>query len=96
MQRRHAHGAGLAGGGDNRIGEEDVLNRFATDSDRIHFGVGRDVGREHYGVVGSGDHLIADGNSTTKWALAVGNPFAAGFDGHLHEFGGIDHRYTLS
>jgi hypothetical protein len=49
---------------------------------------------QHDRVVGPGNHPIADGDRATKGTLAVGDAFPASFDGHSHQFGGIDHRYT--
>jgi hypothetical protein len=94
MQGRHAHGAWLAGGGHDRIGEENFLDRFAAHADRIHLGMGRDVGRRYHRVMSTGDDTVADGNRTAKGALPLGDPCAASLDGHLHQFSGIDHEVS--
>src|SRR3954447_19771070 len=57
-----AHGARLAGGGDNGVFEKDVLDLAVCRTDGVHLGVSRDVGGEHNRVVLVRDHAVANGD----------------------------------
>ena len=73
--------------------EKDVAHRLVAGADRVHLGVGRDVGRQHHRVVLAGDHAVADGDGAAKGALPAGQALAARVDGHLHQFFGRNHGH---
>jgi hypothetical protein len=70
MERRHAHGARLAGCSDDRTVQEDVAGVAARFADCIHFGVSCNVSRQHDRIMGTRQNLPVTGDRAAEGALA--------------------------
>jgi hypothetical protein len=84
MESGHAHRTGLAGRGHNRSFEQDVARVQAGLADGVYLGVGRDIGRQHDGIMRAGQQFAVAGDGTAKRTLPGRQPLAAFLDRQLH------------